>query len=163
MAPAAALAQGPRNAPQGKLIEQLPWGQRGRAGSKFVLKAHPQAVSQEGDHDVGFDPLGSEVPDRTDGQIAFECADDGFNLGKLNVLAPEFGRITLLQVGAQQIGSVATGSQAQFVAIPLPAQTRVLKTDFHVSPGLLVTLLESAHLEKDFGRVFKPAMAKQPP
>ena len=77
----------------GKLIEQLPWGQRGRAGSKFALKTHPQAVSQEGDHDVGFDPLGGEVPDRTDGHIGFERADDSFNLGELDVLAPEFGRI----------------------------------------------------------------------
>ena len=44
----------------------------------------------------------------------------------LDVLAPRVGRISLLQVGAQQIGSVATGSQAQFVAIPLPAQTQSL-------------------------------------
>ena len=57
----------------GKLVEQLPWGQGGRAGFKFALETHPQAVSQEGDHDVGFDPRGGEVPDRTDGQIAFEC------------------------------------------------------------------------------------------
>ena len=80
----------------GKLIEQLPWRQRGRAGSKFVLKTHPQAVSQEGDHDVGFDALRGEVPDRTDGQVAFERAENGFDLGKLDILAPELGWITSL-------------------------------------------------------------------
>ena len=85
-APSAKLEPDFHHLNAGKLIEQLPWGQRGRAGSKFVLKAHPQAVSQEGDHDVGFDPLGSEVPDRTDGQIAFERADDGFHLSELDVL-----------------------------------------------------------------------------
>lgn len=58
-----------------------------------MLEAHPQTVSQEGDHDVGFDPLGGEVPDRADGQVAFERAENGFDFCKLNVLAPEFGRI----------------------------------------------------------------------
>jgi len=71
----------------GKLVEQLPWGQRRCAGFKFVPEAHPQTVSQEGDHDVGFDPLGGEVPDRPDGQVALERAEDGFDFCKLNVLA----------------------------------------------------------------------------
>ena len=49
---------------------------------------------------MGFDPLGGEVPDRADGQVALERAEDGFDFCKLNVLAPEFGRIAALQVGA---------------------------------------------------------------
>jgi hypothetical protein len=65
-----------------------------------VLEAHPQTVSQEGDHDVGFDPLGGEVPDRPDGKVAFERVEDSFDLGKLDVLAPKFGRIAALKVGA---------------------------------------------------------------
>jgi hypothetical protein len=32
-----------------------------------------------------------KVPDRADGQVAFERAEDGFDFCKLNVLAPEFG------------------------------------------------------------------------
>ena len=88
-APSAKLEPDFHHLKAGKLVEQLPWRQRGRAGFEFVLKTHPQAVSQEGDHDMGFDPLGGEVPDRTDGQVAFECAEDGFDFGELDVLAPE--------------------------------------------------------------------------
>ena len=51
-----------------------------------MLKAHThRQVSEEGDHDVGFDQLGGEVPDRPDGQVAFERAKDGFDFCKLNV------------------------------------------------------------------------------
>ena len=63
-----------------KLVKQLPWGLIGGAGFEFVLEAHPQAVSQEGDHNVGFDPLGGEAPDRADSQVALERAEDGFRL-----------------------------------------------------------------------------------
>ena len=87
-APSAKLEPDFHHLKAGKLVEQLPWRQRGRAGFEFVLKTHPQAVSQEGDHDMGFDPLGGEVPDWTDGQVAFECAEDGFDFGELDVLAP---------------------------------------------------------------------------
>ena len=76
---------------------------------------------------MGFDPLGGEVPDRADSQVALERAEDGFDFSKLNVLAPEFGRI------AGPPGWCADQPQA-----------RVLDTDFDLSPGLLVTLLESA-------------------
>ena len=48
----------------------------------------------------GFDPLGGKVPDRADGQVAFERAKDSFDFGKLDVLGPKFGRIAGLQVSA---------------------------------------------------------------
>ena len=76
---------------------------------------------------------------------------------------PEFGGIAALKVGAQQIGSVAAGGQPQCVAIPPPTQAQVLEADFHVSPGLLVTLFESAQMEKNLAGVFEPPMAKEPP
>ena len=82
------------------MVEQLPGGQGRGAGLEFVFEAYPQTVPQEGDHDVGFDPLGCKMPDRADGQVAFERAENGFDFGKLDVLGPKFGRIAALQVGA---------------------------------------------------------------
>src|SRR5262245_3175373 len=105
-----------------KLVEQLAWAQGRGAGLEFVFEAYPQTVSQEGDHDVGFDPLGCKMPDRADSQVAFERAENGFDFGKLNVLDPKSGRIAPLQVGAQQISPVTTGCHSQGMAIPLPAQ-----------------------------------------
>jgi hypothetical protein len=40
---------------------------------------------------MGFDPLGGKVPDRADGQIAFERTENGFDFGKQDVLDPKFG------------------------------------------------------------------------
>ncbi len=56
---------------------------------------------QEGDHLVGFDSFRGEVPDGPDGQVAFESAEDGFDFGKPDVLAPEFGWIAALEISAQ--------------------------------------------------------------
>ena len=89
------------------------------AGFQFVLEAHPQTVSQEGDHDVGFDPLGGEVPDRPDGQVAFERTENGFDFCKLCMVRDG---IAALKVGSQQVGPVAAGGQAQRVAIPPPVK-----------------------------------------
>ena len=75
---------------------------------------------------MGFDSFRGEVPDGPDGQVAFESAEDGFDFGKLDVLAPEFGWIAALEVGAQEIGPVATGAEPQGVPIPSPARAEEL-------------------------------------
>ena len=75
------------------MVKQLPRGQRRGAGLELVFEAYPQTVSQEGDHDVGFDPFGGKVPDRADSQVAFERAEDGFDFSERDVLGPKLGRI----------------------------------------------------------------------
>ena len=99
----------------GKLIEQLPGSRRGGAGFEFVLKTHPEAVSQEGDHGMGFDSLGVEC--RIGRMAIASVTDDGFNLGKLNVLAPEFPDHSPTKFVRNNRLRPARG-QAQFVAIP---------------------------------------------
>jgi hypothetical protein len=83
-----------------KLVKQLPGTQGRGAGFKFVFETDPKTVSQEGNHDVGFDPLGGKMPDWPDGQVAFESTENGFDFGQLNVLGPKLSRITAFQVGA---------------------------------------------------------------
>ena len=83
-----------------ELVEQLPGAQRRRAGFEFVFETDPQTVPQKGDHEMGFDSFGGEVPDWTDGKVAFESPENGFDFGELDVLGPKFGRIAPLQIGA---------------------------------------------------------------
>jgi hypothetical protein len=44
---------------------------------------------------MGFDPSLDPVKDGAQVQLAFECAEHGFNVGKLDVLLPELLRIAI--------------------------------------------------------------------
>jgi hypothetical protein len=72
----------------------------GALAFQFVFETDPQTVPQKGDHEMGFDSFGGEVPDWTDGKVAFESPENGFDFGELDVLGPKFGRIAPLQIGA---------------------------------------------------------------
>jgi hypothetical protein len=103
------------------------------------------------------------VPDRADGQIAFERTKNGFDFAKLDVLGPKLRRIAALQVSAQRVGPITTGCQAQSIAIPSPAQAQVLEVDFEVGPSSTLTLFESSQMYKNLGVIFEPAVAKDSP
>jgi hypothetical protein len=55
---------------------------------------------------------------------------------------------------------VTTGSQAQGMAIPSPAQAQVLDADFDVCPSWMVALFESSQMQENLGGIFEPAVAK---
>ena len=62
------------------------------------------------------------VPDRTDSQFAFEGTEGGFHFGKLHVLTPEGVGIHGIEIGAQQIGTLAQLGSPQARFIPRPQQ-----------------------------------------
>jgi hypothetical protein len=63
---------------------------------------------------VGFESAWAAVPDGPDGQVAFQRAKDGFELGELNALAPELAGSLPLRL----VGPVATGGESQGVPNP---------------------------------------------
>ncbi len=72
---------------------------------------------------MSFDAALDAVPDRTDGQFAFEGTEGGFDFGKLHVLTPEGIRIHGIQIGAQQIGALTQLGSPQARLIPRPQQS----------------------------------------
>jgi hypothetical protein len=62
-----------------------------------------QAIGQEGDEDVGFDARLELVKDRPDREIAFEVLERLFDPDKQQIVTPQFGRVFLDEIGAQEI------------------------------------------------------------
>src|SRR5258705_10349667 len=98
------------------------------------------------------------VPDRTDGQFAFEGTEGGFDFGKLHVLTPKGIRIHGIEIGAQQIGALAQLGSPQARLIPRPQQpaTALLDRTEH-GPALGITLFEATEPTLDFVGVFEPS------
>jgi hypothetical protein len=67
---------------------------------------------------MGLDAALDAVPDRTDGQFAFEGSEGGFHFGELHVLIPEGVGIHGIEIGAQEIGALAQLGSSQARLIP---------------------------------------------
>ena len=63
--------------------------------AQLLLQTNPETVTEEGNQDMGFNAALDPVKDGSQVQFAFECAENGFNLGELNVLLPELLRIAI--------------------------------------------------------------------
>ena len=74
---------------------------------------------------MGLDASLDPVKDGSQVQLAFECAEDGFNVGELDVLLPELLGIAIGQIGAKQIGALMEPGTAQLFPVSAPDQTRV--------------------------------------
>jgi len=59
-----------------------------------------EAISQEGDEDVGFDPPFLLMVDRPDGKLALDGPERLFDPDELDIVIPQLGRIRLGQVGS---------------------------------------------------------------
>ena len=107
---------------------------------------------------MGLDAALDVVPDRTDGQFAFEGSEGGFYFGKLHILTPEGVGIHGIEIGAQQIGALAQLGSPQTRLIPRPQQpaAAVFNRAEH-GPALGITLFETAKPTFDFARVLKPS------
>jgi hypothetical protein len=107
---------------------------------------------------MGLDAALDAVPDRTDGQFAFEGSESGFHFSKLDVLTPEGIGIHGIEIGAQQIGALTQlGSpQARFIPRPQQPATAVIDRAEH-GPALWVALFETAKPTLDFARVLEPS------
>jgi hypothetical protein len=57
---------------------------------KTFLQCHHQAVGEEGDEDVRLNPVFKLMMNGSNGEIALECSEDSFNLGKLDIAFPGF-------------------------------------------------------------------------
>ncbi len=76
-------------------------------GLELLLQAHVNAVGEEGDEDVRFDAIFSLMEDRTDGEIAFEILERGFDFYQLEIELPQLRGIGGCEVRAQQVASFA--------------------------------------------------------
>ena len=76
-------------------VNDLGWSETSGGGAQLLLQADPETVAEEGDQDVGFNPLLKPVKDRPQAQLAFECAKHSFKVGQLDVLTPEQLRIAI--------------------------------------------------------------------
>ena len=81
------------------------------------LQRDLQAVRQECDEDMGFDPVLVLMEDRPDRQIAFQVFERLLHANKLSVVLPQQCGIVLGEVGPQQIASFASPDHAQLRAI----------------------------------------------
>jgi hypothetical protein len=66
-----------------------------------------QAVGEEGDKDVRFDAPLVLMKDRPDGEVTFERSEGGLDFDQLQIELPELGRISLGEIGAQQVAAFA--------------------------------------------------------
>jgi hypothetical protein len=88
----AALTQVEPNFDHQDLLEAVQHLRRGEAagdGFEFVLQTDPEAVAQEGDQNMGFDPGLKLMPDGAKVQDAFERSEDALHFGQLKVITPE--------------------------------------------------------------------------
>ena len=88
-----------------KLLENGPRRETGcqRTGPGF--ERNQEAVSDEGDEDVGFDAVVELMVDRPQTQIAFQFLEGLLNLDELDVILPQQGRIGGREIGAQQVAT----------------------------------------------------------
>ena len=105
---------------------------------------------------MGLDAALDVVPDRTDGQFAFEGSESGFHFSKLDVLTPEGVGIRRIEIGAQEIGALTQLGSSQARLIPRPQQlaAAVFNRAEH-GPALGITLFETAKPTLDFARVLE--------
>ena len=86
---------------------------RGRA--RF-FQGDEQAVGDEGDEDVGLDPLFALMEDGPDREVVLEFLEGLLDLDQLHVQAPESRGVFGDHVGSQQIAALAAAYPAQPVA-----------------------------------------------
>ena len=85
--------------------------------SQLLGERDVQAVGQEGNEDVCFNPRFFLVVDRPDRKIAFEILERFFDLGELDVVTPQLGGVAAGEIGAQQITAFATPGLPELVAV----------------------------------------------
>ncbi len=99
-----------------ELFQDGPRGEARRERPGELFERDVEAVGDEGDKDVRFDPRFKLMEDRADGQIVFEFLERLFDLGEAHVVTPQRGRVFAGEVGAQQIPAFPAADAAQFVA-----------------------------------------------
>ena len=87
---------------RGHLLDHGPAGQPGSQGSQPLLQGHVETVGEEGHEDVSLDARVLLMMHRPEGQITLEVAEDGFDLGQLDVPLPEDGGVFTREIGAKQ-------------------------------------------------------------
>ena len=127
-----------------------------------------QTVGEEGDEDVGLDPVLQLMVDGSDRQVALELLEDLFDLDQMQIEAPEVAGIVVGDVGAQEIAALAPPRLAQLFAVEretegLGRDGLVLRRRFdrQQSIGLARLFLCRAELEQEL--VSSESLTLQPP
>ena len=88
-----------------------------------ILQGHLQTISKKGHEDMRFDTTIEAMINRSQSEIAFECAECSFDLGQLDIASPQHRRVFGGEIGTQQIMPVAVFGLAEFHAIHLDAES----------------------------------------
>ena len=149
----------------GELLKHAARGQPGRLRSQLLGERDVQAVGQEGDEDVRFNPRFLLVVDRPDRKIAFEILEGFLDLRELDVVAPQLGGVAAGEIGAQQVAAFAATDLLELVAVETVGERRVLIVDLHLDepPAGRILAARRAELhqqlfvrERHAGELFQP-------
>ena len=119
------------------------------------LEALPEHESEEANEDVSLDPILALMPDRTQVQLIFVNAKGCLGLGELDVSLPQLSVAPIVDIRAQEIGTLREGGPIveRGVAIDAKAKARRagvgLKGDDEAGGGALVGLQDAADLPVD--------------
>ena len=110
-------------------------------------QGHVQAIRQEGQENVRFDPILPLVINRSQRQVAFEVPEGFLHLRELHVELPEPRRLITGQVGAQQIPPFPPPDLPQLVFAQGENEFgfRLGHGDFHQARTGGILLLGGAH------------------
>ena len=91
----------------GKLLQHAARRQPRRQRVQAPGQRDLQAISQEGNEDVGLYARLKLVKDWSDREIAFEVLERLLDRNQQQIMVPQLGRVFLDEVGAQQISAFA--------------------------------------------------------
>ena len=94
------------------LFDDRSTGQSRGQAADSLLQSDIEAIGQEGHEDVGLDAGIGLMKNGAQGQVTFEIAEDGFDLGELQVTLPEDGRVLGREIGAQQVMSLVAADSS---------------------------------------------------
>src|SRR6478672_602272 len=86
-----------------------------------------QAIGQEGDEDMRFDPGLVLMEDRPDGEVALKVLEVFFDADEQQVQIPQLGGVVFGEIGAQEIAPLAPARPSQPIAVEVVGKGDALR------------------------------------
>ena len=86
-----------------------------------------QAIGQEGDEDMRFDPGLVLMEDRPDGEVALKILEGFFDADEQQVQIPQLGGVVFGEIGAQEIAPLAPARPLQPIAVEVVGKGDALR------------------------------------
>jgi hypothetical protein len=112
------------------LRESFGWSEARSEGLEPLLERDPEAIGHKADKDMCLDAVVFLVMDRADRQVVFHLLEDLFDLGELEVIAPEFSGIVVAEVAAQKVAAFAAIGLAVFFPMEAEGDRGLVRESF---------------------------------